>query len=302
MKIVIIGDVHLAESSPRSWKVDYGEFMIEELRKAMSMGDVAVSLGDLFHRPVSSEQFKLKLIKMLRELGKPLYTLWGNHDIHNMNMEAMEKTSLRLLYELGVLNIIETSKVIEGIRFDVIPMCKNPQVPKLDIFTPNSVLLGHVFFEHPFDPKMSITELQLQECNYQYCILGHDHEPHKPFHFNKTTLLRPGSLARHTAHGYNLSRIPEVLILDVDGGVINSIETKPVDTVDSKELFHEESFNKPTKNKSTFLSSVQDLLDKFTVVSDSDKLSMAGALEKVNAPDNVKEYLKSVFERQGITF
>ena len=46
MKLVIIGDVHLSESTPRSWCADYAKVTLDDFIKAVELGDVALVLGD----------------------------------------------------------------------------------------------------------------------------------------------------------------------------------------------------------------------------------------------------------------
>jgi DNA repair exonuclease SbcCD nuclease subunit len=103
IKVGIIGDTHLSEQTPRSWKADYSVVTLNDLVTAVKMTDVSIILGDFFHRPVISEQYKLEVSRRLGELTTPVYTIWGNHDVEGLNLASADRTSLNLLHEFGVV-------------------------------------------------------------------------------------------------------------------------------------------------------------------------------------------------------
>lgn len=304
VRIGIVGDVHLSEQTPRSWKADYPTVTLNELVTVMGMTDVTIVLGDLLHRPVISEQYKIEVSRRLQETGKKLYTIWGNHDVEGLNLLSADRTSLNLLHEFGVIEILENRHVFGGVVFDVLKLQKVPEILKY-VGEVDSVLLGHYFFEESSDPEFSLNRGEVFTSGYKYVFLGHEHEPKPDIEGNGTTLIRQGSLCRNSAHDYNMNRIPVITVLSCDNGKIVQIERNvPVETVASKELFRPDLIKSPVRNTSTLLTSMSELLERF-VQSDSAKsnvLTVKKALVEMRVPLEVLTYIEDVYTRLGLEF
>lgn len=299
MKVVIIGDVHLSESTPRSWVADYSKVTLDDFISAISLGDIAIVLGDLFHTPVVSEAYKLEIVRRIRGTGKIVWTIWGNHDVDGLNMGAINKTSMNLLGSFGVIGVMpEGYYKVEGVDVCVLPLKKNPQVPVYQGQN-DSIMLGHLFFESSLDKEFSVTKEQVFNSNFKLVFLGHDHEPYQDIKSDTTCLVRLGSLCRNTSHLYNLNRIPEVAILELDKGKILSYERKQIPTLSGTQIFRADVFDKPVKNRLSSLMDISDILQLF----DSNKkeaLTVRKALNDLATPAEVVEYIEGVYERAGI--
>lgn len=304
VRVGIVGDVHLSEQTPRSWKADYPSVTLNELVTVMGMTDVTIVLGDLLHRPVISEQYKIEVSRRIQETGKKLYTIWGNHDVEGLNLTSADRTSLNLLHEFGVIEILENRREFGGVVFDVLKLQKGPEIKKYsgDV---DSILLGHYFFEESSDPEFSLNRGEVFTSGYKYVFLGHEHEPKPDIEGNGTTLIRQGSLCRNSAHDYNMNRIPVITVLSCDNGKIVQIERNvPVETVASKELFRPDLIKSPVRNTSTLLTSMSELLERF-VQSDSAKsnvLTVKKALVEMRVPLEVLTYIEDVYTRLGLEF
>lgn len=303
MLIGVVGDMHIQESSPRSRKDDYFTQCLIELSHIFETNDVILLLGDVFHRSTINDECKQRLMDVFlkhRKEGKKIYSLVGNHDINNMNLNSLKKSSLGVLAKPGLLKIIGSTQV-GPLLVDSIEMKRNPVVPKTD-FHP-SILLGHVFFENSFDPKLSIERKQLMECGYDYVILGHDHEPYPPMTFGKTTLLRPGSLCRNTSHLYNLQRQPQYVRFSLEVDRIVDVKLVEVPAPKPEEIFFEAAFKKPEKNTLTFMANVEEILKGFQRIAvNPERFTLRKALDDVKAPEPVKEYIKRLHERALLNY
>lgn len=304
VRVGIVGDVHLSENTPRSWKADYPSVTLNELVTVMGMSDVTIVLGDLMHRPVVSEQYKIEVSRRIQETGKKLYTIWGNHDVEGLNLLSADRTSLNLLHEFGVIEILEDRHEFGGVVFDVIKLKKGPEIKKYE-GEADGILLGHYFFEEASDPGFSLNRGELFSSGYKYVFLGHEHEPKPDIEGNGTTLIRQGSLCRNSAHDYNMNRIPVINILCCEGGKIVQVERNvPVATVESKELFRHDLMKSPVRNTSSLLTSMSELLERF-VQSDSAQsnvLTVKKALVDMGAPLDVLSYIEDVYTRLGLEF
>lgn len=299
--VAIVGDVHLMENSPRSWRADYFSVVMAELEWAIANHDQTIILGDVFHRPCLPDKNKTVLLQMLKRLGKPVMTILGNHDFFNMNVSTLERTTLGLMSETGWLKLIE-SVVIEGVSFETIPMDRNPVVPKSS--TGYSVLLGHVYYDSPLDPRFSIRKEDLVGKGFKLILLGHDHEPHPPVKFEDgAVMMRFGSLCRHTSHQYNLDRKPRVLRLSCESGRITAMTLVEVPTLASSEVFHPEAFQKPDKGNMAFIQNLDHLFESFEKASAKmGRVSMKEALVAAGTPDFLVEYVRSLYQRRSLNF
>lgn len=298
MKLVIVGDVHLSETSPRAWVGDYPSQTLNDFIEATRLGDVTLVLGDLFHKPVISEQYKLELVSRLRKEGKRIYTIWGNHDIDGLNLQSRDRTSLNLLSKFGEINILEAgSYKFEGVSITVLPLERGVSIPP-HTTAEDSILVGHLFFESSLDKEFSLTKEQVFTSGYKYVFLGHDHEPYEDISNDDTRLVRLGSLCRNTSHDYNLYRTPQVAVLEVAGDKILSYNKVPIKTVASQLLFRPDCYEKPIKNRLSSILDIGDILNMFDK-SNGEDLTVRKALNNIHAPSEVIDYLSGVYERAG---
>lgn len=298
MKLVVIGDVHLSETTPRSWCADYAQVTLDDFIKAVEMGDVALVLGDMFNTPVVSESYKVEIADRLKATGRAVYTIWGNHDIDGLNMSATHRTSLNLLGSFSVLNVLPMGWYkMEGVDMMVLPLMKNVQVPTYT-GTNDSIMVGHLFFESSLDKDFSLTKEQVFNSGFNYVFLGHDHEPYKDISSDKTRLVRLGSLCRNTSHEYNLQRVPEVAVLELKDGKILSYERKQIPTLKGMQIFRADVFDKPVKNRLSSLMDIGDILQMFET-DNKEGLTVRKALNDMAAPKEVIEYIESCYERVG---
>lgn len=304
IKVGIIGDTHLSEQTPRSWKADYSVVTLNDLVTAVKMTDVSIILGDFFHRPVISEQYKLEVSRRLGELTTPVYTIWGNHDVEGLNLASADRTSLNLLHEFGVVKVLDKGITFDGVSFDVIEFKKNPAVPKHNK-QEDGVLLGHFFFEEPSDPAFSISKDEVFNSGYKYVFLGHEHEPRPDIEGNGTVLVRQGALCRNSAHDYNLDRVPAISIVSCDNGKIVKVDRNvPIPTVQGESIFRADILRSPVKNTTTLLTSMTDLLDRFkqSDMGSNNVLTVKKALVELDTPTDVMVYLEDLYQRLGMEF
>lgn len=299
-KVAVVGDVHLADSSPRSWKADYFSTVLSELEFICKENDIVLFLGDVFHKPTLSNLGELRLIKLLAPFAGKVFSIVGNHDIYNMSLDSMPRTALQKFSELGLIRIFE-SMTIGGVFFEGLPMIRNPIIPPAK--TNCSVLLGHFFFEQALDPGFSITGADIEKKGHKVILLGHDHEPHPPMKIDGTLLVRPGSLTRNTSHKYNLSRQPTYIRISVDDRGIVGIATLEIPAPIPSEVFNAEAFTAVTSSSVTFLANIKEMLAVFQKSSaKTATMTIKNALTELKAPESVVECIRGVHERNALNF
>jgi len=111
MKLLLTSDWHVRDDTPVCrtddfWKVQWSKinWLIEQANRFDAH---ILNGGDLFNRgrPVQSQVLELMLIRLFHQLKKSL-RMWivpGNHDLPFHSMGELERSSLGVLFEMGVI-------------------------------------------------------------------------------------------------------------------------------------------------------------------------------------------------------
>lgn len=219
--IVFVGDTHLNYIAPRSRIDDYPETCVKKLDMLRNMckqrgfKDVAF-MGDIFHKPKQPVDYLFKImvaLKRFKEDGIRCYTIVGNHDEYNERLDSMDRTSLGILIEAGVLKSFHrvsfktTGGTVNMYGFhyseDPIPVMEqdSSELPIGDY----NIMIAHMFYEFDLS-KDSLKEKDIVNLGYDLYALGHDHVNYPTEHVGSATIVRPGSFMRGTGHKYNLTR------------------------------------------------------------------------------------------------
>jgi DNA repair exonuclease SbcCD nuclease subunit len=193
---ILTGDWHLREDSPTcrtddfwttQWeKVDF----VSDLQKKYNCQ--VIHSGDLFNHWKPSPYL---LNKTMRHIPKEFYTVYGNHDLPQHNIELADKCGINVLHEAERLN------VLNGTHWN-----QKPEVASL-LFCPTGIekriLVWHVMTfagKEPWpgcpDPKSSTILKKYPD--YNLIVTGHNHQTFISKYKNRI-LVNPGSLTRQTA-------------------------------------------------------------------------------------------------------
>ena len=126
MDIAFAGDTHLVETTPRSRKDVFYQSVLKKMEYVIFNNDVTIFLGDLFHKPATSNVVMSGLMDLLiraEQAGKRVYTIIGNHDVPMASVEEenLSKTSLNILFKTGLIKELKCETfgplVVEAIPF-----------------------------------------------------------------------------------------------------------------------------------------------------------------------------------------
>ena len=151
-------------------------------------------------------------------------------------------------------------------------------------------------------PEESLDASELQDLNYKYVFMGHDHQHYDPISLGNTLLFRPGSLTRHTVDWYNKDRQVMYYQLDTEIGSV-----KPVDIrmQPSSEVYLKGSFdvNKEATNKRprTDMQSLSKLLARFDRKQVSN-LSLEGVMKQLNGTEEQILYIRELHRLHNIKY
>src|SRR5574344_1091328 len=310
MKIAVVGDIHSSVVNPRSRVDNYNESLFFKLSYILNYGiDTSLFLGDIFHKPKSTETIENRFITELlsaKSKGVSSYTILGNHDFYYNDVATLPKTAIyNIMLSDGFRLIQDTNSLSLG-GFDILCLPYNiKDVPAgLDkiadyVKEHNStdvVILGHHFFEWQLNLDWSITtdmlDKALSKCTNTrfYIFLGHDHQPHDEVKSNNWTVYRPGSLTRYALTDYALTQIPSFYLLDTDTKDVKLINI-PCKT--AQEVFNITAYKVNKKAKRVF-ADVQKRLQEIDFTKQTEQEKISETLMSMNTPKDEFEYLRSL--------
>ena len=194
---ILTADWHLREDTPVAFTGDFQEEQwtavnfISDLQKKY---DCPVwHAGDLFNHWKPSPW----LITMaMRHLPSQFYTIYGNHDLPQHNLELADKCGINALKEAGKLRVlaeVHWGKLPEkGTLF--LPTVMNPE---------RSILIWHIMTYQGKKPWPGCTDplagsLLRKYTAYDLILTGHNHLPFVEEH-NGRVLVNPGGITRQHA-------------------------------------------------------------------------------------------------------
>lgn len=217
MKAILTGDWHLRESAPgcrmddfvaKQWrKVDY--------IKALAIANQAhiVHAGDLFHQWKPSPWLISSTIKYLPNtpLSSFFYTIYGNHDLPQHNIDLAYKTGISCLEQINRLN------VLKGRHWN----CQSNDIDYA--IGDKKVLVWHIMTWQGKCPAFAKGAYSAEDILHQYpeydlIVTGHNHNSFMA-NVGGRLLVNPGAITRQTMGETHL--IPRVYIYD---SVLHSIE------------------------------------------------------------------------------
>ncbi|MBO8128865.1 MAG: metallophosphoesterase family protein [Peptococcaceae bacterium] len=238
MKILFFTDVHIRGSTPRSRKDNFTyslKLKLEEIvRLADDLGiDFVLHGGDLFDVPCPPLDVAADFINIIARLRKPLYTIAGNHDIIAYNPSTVNRTMLGLVASLGYVRLINPARPIylkkgkitlqlTGTHFHYDIDRRNPiqdyAVTKKDCDIAIHMVHGLLLKDHfTVETPYTLIETIAPYTAADFTLGGHAHFGYDDVIWDHKYFINPGSIARLSAHPRDISRIPQVVVLDFSG-------------------------------------------------------------------------------------
>jgi len=239
MKLLVTGDWHYRSQNPISRLDNFQETLNAKLREVGEIAqhedvDAIIVPGDIFDSPSPAYSTLTSLEQILRDMGKPILAVPGNHDEYAHSLESLDRTAYGHLAATGLVRDltqepwVEYPVVVEGNGFstntdnDVSDyLCKNDH-DWISVVVAHGMLLDR-------DPGFEIKHtLLIDVAKHPKCpdvlICGHEH---LGFNVKKLPRVRggelvainPGALVRLSAHPGEIERQVQVCILEIYPGV-----------------------------------------------------------------------------------
>lgn len=238
MKLLLTGDWHYRSQNPIS-RTDNFQATLDA--KLAEVGEIArredveavVVPGDVFDSPSPAYSTLTALERIVRDMGKRVWAVPGNHDEHAHSLESLDRTAYGHLFATGLIHDLGTHPIeghtaITGTGFstttdtdasDYLAKTKNP----LEIHVAHGMLLEsrpgfelrHTLLEdvarHPDCPSV------LHVC-HEHLGFGVKRLPRAAG--GEVVFINPGALVRLSAHPGEIERMPQVCLLEIYPGTV----------------------------------------------------------------------------------
>jgi DNA repair exonuclease SbcCD nuclease subunit len=188
--LILTADWHLREDTPTAFVGDFQEEQwnaVEDIMKLQQQYNCPiVHTGDLFNHWKPSPWL---LSMALKHLPNKFFTIYGNHDLPQHNLDLADKCGVNVLREAGKLTVL--------------PTCHWGQTPDGFSSTLFNILAWHVMTYQGKKPWPGITDpmagaLLRKYPQYDLIVTGHNHLPFVEHHDGRI-LVNPGGITRQHA-------------------------------------------------------------------------------------------------------
>ncbi|HHV79692.1 MAG TPA: serine/threonine protein phosphatase [Firmicutes bacterium] len=247
MRILFFTDTHIRGNTPRNRLDDFPETVAAKLREVIHIVhernvDLAIHGGDLFDLPNPALGTAREFLKILRELETPLYLVPGNHDMFGYNAETLNRSIVGLAADLGLFTLMQAGQVYEiakdGLKLHL-SACpfhyeldrREPQldycVKKKDCDVAIHVVHG-MLVQRPLFAGAAYTLIEkILTTEADVTLAGHNHLGFPTLCIEGKWFSNPGALVRLENHTAEMSRMPSVLLIEIDGEIrLRTIQLK----------------------------------------------------------------------------
>jgi len=248
MKFLFFTDTHIKGTAPENRKDDF----LETLRKKfLEIGEIIkenqvdyiLHGGDWFDKPDVSPSIVREFAILIKNFGKPIYSIAGNHDVYGQNIETLGRTMLGLLDGVGVIKLIGAGETI-FLKKDNIKVQLTGSSYKYDIDGDNyrkhyivkkkkginyAINIVHgMLLNKPFIKEVKYTLIDdIKETGADITLAGHYHSGFGIVQIGSKYFINPGSLVRIANTLSEINRKPKVVLIDIDKNIsIKEIEIK----------------------------------------------------------------------------
>lgn len=248
IKFLFFTDSHIRGTNPKNRKDDFYETLknkfneIKELILKLNV-DYVIHGGDWFDRPDISPSIVREFAIIIKSFERPVYTVAGNHDIFGQNPDTVGRTMLGLLEGTGIIKLLSHNDEIlldkKGIKVQIRGSgysynvdgedYKKYYIVKKREDADYAINIVHgMLLQRPFYEGVQYTLLDdILETEADITFAGHYHSGFGVKKVGDKYFINPGSIVRVSTSISEISRKPEVVLLELGVGIkISEIELK----------------------------------------------------------------------------
>lgn len=248
LRLLYITDTHGRATTPSSRLDDFSETVLSKMKyigefvKANNISAV-IHGGDWLHTPDVSESFIGEFAKIVSDWECDVVGILGNHDIYGYNPDTFIRTPLGIAQKLNMFkrlyinnpyiikNDDNTCVAITGCDANF-NLDKNGRISDYtdSVITQGAVNIHvvHGMLVERVWPQVPCTTIeQIQNCNADIILTGHEHVGFEVKEMNGKLFCNPGSLLRVTSSTGDVRKNVSMALITVEGNSYN-IEIIPL--------------------------------------------------------------------------
>lgn len=246
MRFLFMTDTHIRGTNPRNRLDNFQETLAAKMNEVVDIADeygvdIVLHGGDWFDRPDASPAIVRDFAVIIKRFNRPIYTVAGNHDVYGHNPQTLSRTMLGLLEGLDIIKLLDYEKKVfiekDGIRVQLTGSSYNTEIDGEDSRrhyvaekeegTDCAINIVHgMLLERPLIEGLKYTLIDdIADTGADITLAGHYHCGFGIVNKGAKYFVNPGSLARITASKADISRMPQVTVIDIRKG---GIEIFPV--------------------------------------------------------------------------
>lgn len=250
----------MSDRSPPSWKGDYPAEIKSSLEQIGELArkhkvEAVLDGGDYFHIKAPTKNSHALVESTARTHTAypcPTYSVVGNHDIKQNNINTLEGQPLGVLFSTGVFKQLHEETWEEaGVQIRIVGMPYSPfrtledlkAIKKRDSSERLIVLVHALASEEPPDhledffgePVFRYQDLVYRDCPDAWCF-GHWHRDQGVVDLDGVQFVNQGAVSRGALQRENLERNPKVSLLEVSRIGVN-VSQIPLKVAPAAEVF-----------------------------------------------------------------
>jgi exonuclease SbcD len=235
MRFLLLTDTHIRGTNPQNRKDNFMLTLLTKLEEVMNLVvlhnvDYVLHNGDIFDRPDVAPSIVREFALVFKKCPVPIYGIIGNHDIYAYNPDTVSRTMLGLIDSLGMIRLIGAGEKVflekgqvtvqltgQPFHYDIDRRNRTADYCILKdsradyaLHMVHGMLLKRPFFEGI--PYTLIDDILDTEADVTFS--GHYHGGYNLVEVNNKYFVNPGSLVRINNSLSELSRHPQVAIVD----------------------------------------------------------------------------------------
>lgn len=261
-KIVTFTDIHLADKGPITRLDDYRESILNKLAQIRDFCikekvDLALCAGDIFHIKTASKNTHYlvsKTVALFKSFPCPIYTIYGNHDIRQDNLNTLITQPFYTLLTSDACSLIQDNFFYDNkIRVFSVDYLNNPEYSDFNRENKGELIqicVAHVNASSKFDDLFGERVYKYQDlagCTPNIFVFGHYHPDQGIETINNKHFINVGSLSRGSLKRDELTRIPSFGYITINDDLSYTCEKKKLSVLKSDEIFDLEAKDKEEK-------------------------------------------------------
>lgn len=267
MKLLFIGDVHIADSPPSRRKESYKEEILTKLLEIVQIAnssnvDYVLFAGDIFHHKEPrkvSHRLVQEVINVFSEFDTKVLILVGNHDITHGQLSSLQKQPLGVVGSTPGVELLEWNAVDlgDGVFLHPIPGVHGVDSSVYKIKKPKNSKKNIIVAHQSIVPDKSLEKSILQTLPHIHnsydvakitdadlILYGHQHRQDGIYTRGEKIFINMGAICRGNMTGEEQSRHPTITLIEVTDKIsyepIKLKNVKPVEEVFYVEEYYEE--------------------------------------------------------------